>query len=69
MPDTLPFDPTAPKVLPKPGSIAFRNMDEPTFRAFTIRAQNFVCGMLGCDESDLASALEEYLNPDGRRAA
>lgn len=53
----------------KPGSIAFRNMDEPTFRAFTIRAQNFVCGMLGCDESDLASALEEYLNPDGRRAA
>jgi len=52
-----------------PGSIAFRNMDEPTFRAFTIRAQNFVCSMLGCESEQLAEALEDYLNPDSRRAA
>jgi hypothetical protein len=52
-----------------PGSVAFRNMDEPTFRAFTIRAQAFVCSMLGCESEQLAEALEDYLNPDSRRAA
>jgi hypothetical protein len=53
----------------KPGSIAFRNMDEATFRDFTVRAQNYVCSILGCESEDLAGALQDYLDPDSRRAA
>lgn len=56
----------------KPGSIAFSNkaMSEDKFRAFCVQAQNYVCSdMLGCEGEDLARALEDYLNPDSRRAA
>lgn len=56
----------------KPGSIAFDNkaMSEDKFRAFCIQAQNYVCtDMLGCDNGDLVRALDEFLNPDSRRAA
>jgi len=52
-----------------PGSIAFRNMDEPTFREFCNRAQAFVCSMLDVSNDQLMEALEGYLNPDSRRAA
>ena len=54
----------------KPGSIAFGNkaMTEDRFRAFCVRAQNYVCtDMLGCEGEDLARALEDFLNPDSRR--
>lgn len=56
----------------KPGSIAFGNkaMSEDKFRAFCLKAQNYVCtDMLLCEGDDLARALEDYLNPDSRRAA
>ena len=56
----------------KPGSIAFSNkaMDEAKFRAFCVQAQNYVCtDMLLCEGDDLARALEDFLNPDSRRAA
>lgn len=56
----------------KPGSIAFnaKDMTEDKFRAFCIKAQNYVCtDMLPCESEDLTRVLEEYLNPNGRRAA
>lgn len=57
----------------KPGSIALSNktMTEDKFRAFCIRAQNYVCTdmLVGANVDDLERELEAYLNPDGRRAA
>lgn len=56
----------------KPGSIALKNMEEDEFRGFCVQAQNMVCQhFLGCDNADLQSALEAYLNPyrNGRDAA
>jgi hypothetical protein len=53
----------------KPGSIALRNMKDPDFRAFEVRAQAFVCSMLDVTNEELMDALESYLNPDSRRAA
>lgn len=57
----------------KPGSIALGNkaMTEDKFRAFCIRAQNYVCTdmLIGANVDDLVRELEAYLNPSSQRAA